>query len=82
MSGIFGGKPDNSAAQRQLEEQRKENERMRAQAEEERRDIGEEAASRRRARMRGGSRMLLSEARVAPETGIQTLGMTGVERST
>lgn len=80
MSGMFK-KPDNSAAERQLEEQRKENARLAAQAEEERVDLAEQVAARRRSRQRGGSRMLLSEARVAPETGVQTLGAMGVERT-
>lgn len=80
MSGLFK-KPDTSAADRQLEEQRKENARLAAQAEEERVDLAEQAAARRRSRQRGGSRMLLSEARVAPETGVQTLGAMGVERT-
>jgi hypothetical protein len=80
MGGLFGGKPDNSAAQRQIEESRRENERMRMQTEEERRELSAKEAARRSARLRGGSRMLLSEARVAPEEGITTLGTTGVER--
>lgn len=80
MSGLFS-KPDTSAADRQIAEQRAENERLKKQAEEERRELGEEAAAKRRARLRGGSRMLLSEARVAPETGIETLGVPGIERT-
>lgn len=32
MGGLFGGKPDNSAAMAQIEEQRKENERLKEQA--------------------------------------------------
>jgi hypothetical protein len=78
MSGLFS-KPDTSAAERQLAEQRKENERIKMQAEEERKDLAEQASSRRRARLRGGSRMLLSETRLSPESGIQTLGTTGTE---
>lgn len=74
-------KPDTSGAERQIAEQRAENERLRKQAEEERVDLSEQAAARRRARARGGSRMLLSEARVAPETGVQMLGNTGIERT-
>jgi hypothetical protein len=59
----------------QLEEQKKETERMRAQNEEQRREEAEKLAARRSARLRGGSRMLLSEARLTPETGLQqTLG--------
>jgi hypothetical protein len=80
MSGMFK-KPDTSAAERQLAESRAENERMRAAAEAERVDLAEQEASRRRARLRGGSRLLLSQARVAPEVGIETLGAMGVERT-
>jgi hypothetical protein len=77
MSGIFGGGGDSRAANRQLEEQRKENERIKQQAEEDRRELSEQAASRQRARLRGGSRMLLSGARVNPEEGVTTLGSVG-----
>jgi len=80
MSGMFK-KPDTSAAERQLAESRAENERMRAAAEAERVDLAEQEASRRRARLRGGSRLLLSQARVAPEVGIETLGAMGTERT-
>lgn len=79
MSGLFGGKPDNSAAMAQIEEQRKENERLKAQAEAEQRDLAEQQAARTRTRTRGGSRMLLSDTRLTPETGIeQTLGSKGI----
>lgn len=71
-------KPDTSAQERAIEETRKENERLKIQAEEERRELGEQAASKRMARLRGGSRMLLSAARVAPEQGIQTLGSSEI----
>lgn len=80
MSGLFGG-GRNRAAEQQIEEQRKETARMQAEAEQERVDLAEQAAARRRARQRGGSRMLLSEARVAPESGIETLGAVGAERT-
>lgn len=73
MSGLFGGGGDGGAGA-QLEEQRKENERLKKQAEDERRDLGERSAASRMARQRGGSRMLLSEARIAPEEGVTTLG--------
>ena len=79
MGGLFK-KPDTSAAERQIAERRRETEAMRQQAEEEKRDMMESEASRRRARQRGGSRTLLSEARVAPETGVQTLGSATIER--
>ena len=72
MSGLFGGGDGGASAQ--LEEQRRENERLKKQAEEERRDLGERSAASRLARKRGGSRMLLSEARIAPEEGVTTLG--------
>lgn len=66
---------NDSGISQQLEEQKKENERMRAQNEEQRREEAEKLAARRSARLRGGSRMLLSEARLTPETGLQqTLG--------
>lgn len=77
MGGLFGGKPDNSAAERQLEEQRKENARLKQKQEEERRELAEQSEARRRARLRGGSRMLLSQARVNPEEGVTTLGSVG-----
>ena len=78
MSSIIGGGGDkgaSKAAQAQLEAQRLETERMRQQAEQERKDMAEQMASKRLARSRGGSRMLLSEARLNPEEGIdETLG--------
>lgn len=77
MSGLFGGKPDTGPAERQLEEQRKENARLKMQQEEDRRELAEQSASRQRARLRGGSRMLLSGARVNPEEGVTTLGTVG-----
>lgn len=77
MSGIFGGKPDTGPAERQLEEQRKENARLKQQQEDERRELSEQSEARRRARLRGGSRMLLSQARVNPEEGVTTLGSVG-----
>jgi hypothetical protein len=80
MSGMFK-RPDNSAAERQLAEQKAENARMLREAEVEKIDLAEQSAARRRAKQRGGSRMLLSEVRIAPETGIQTFGANGVERA-
>jgi hypothetical protein len=79
VSSVFGGlaKPDTGPAERQLEEQRKENARLKQQQEEERRELSEQAAARQRARLRGGSRMLLSGARVNPEEGLTTLGSVG-----
>lgn len=80
MGGLFK-KPDNRAAEQQLEMQRQENARARAEADVERREIMEQQTARRRARQRGGSRMLLSSVRVAPEMGIETLGTTEQERA-
>jgi hypothetical protein len=74
MGGLFGGGRGDGGASAQLEEQRRENERLKKQAEEERRELGEKSAASRMARMRGGSRMLLSETRIAPEEGVTTLG--------
>jgi hypothetical protein len=85
MGGMFKApKPDTSgqeALRAQVEESKQENARLKAQTEEESRELAERTAAARRARQRGGARMLLSEARVAPETGIQTLGTAGTERS-
>jgi len=74
MGGLFGGSPDTSGAERATAETKAENERIRAQAEEEKRQLAEQNAARAKARLRGGSRMLLSDTRLTPETGIQTLG--------
>jgi len=72
MGGVFGGgKPDTSAAEAQLAAQRAETERMRKQAEEEKRDLQEQMAAKRRASSRGGNRMLLSDTRLNPETGLE-----------
>ena len=74
MGGIVGGgapKPDTSA----LQAQQRENERLRQQAQDEKRNLAEELAGKRRSRTYGGSRTLLSESRLNPETGIdETLG--------
>ena len=71
MGGAFGGgKPDTSAAEAQLAAQREETARMRKQAEEEKRDLAEQMASKRRATARGGKRMLLSDTRLNPEMGL------------
>jgi hypothetical protein len=74
MGGLFGGSPDTSGAERAAAETKAENEKRRAQAEEEKRQLAEQNAARAKARVRGGSRMLLSDTRLTPETGIQTLG--------
>ena len=74
MGGIVGGgapKPDTSA----LQAQQRENERLRQQAQDEKRNLAEELAGKRRSRTYGGSRTLLSESRLNPEAGIdETLG--------
>lgn len=72
MGGMFGGgKPDTSAAEAQLAQQRAETERMRKQSEEEKRDLQEQMAAKRRATGRGGKRMLLSDTRLNPEIGLE-----------
>lgn len=74
MGGLIGGsKPDTSAARAQMEQQRIETEKLRTQAEEEKRDLAAQEASRKMSRTRGGSRMLLSEDRLSPESGVDEL---------
>lgn len=75
----FGGGGGGNA-NAQLEEQRAETARMREEATAERRELSESAAAARRARMRGGRRALLSEARLSPEEGVgrATLGSSGM----
>lgn len=79
MGGITRS-PDTSAMERQISQQRKENERLKKETEAEKAALAKREASMRTARTRGGSRALLSAARVSPEAGIQTLGSTGIER--
>ena len=80
MGGAFGGgKPDTSAAEESLRLQREETKRAREAAETEKRDYAEKMTASKRARLKGGKRMLLSESRLTPEAGledenIQTLG--------
>jgi hypothetical protein len=78
MGSILGGGDGGAeAARQQLAMQQAETERLRKQEMETRRDLGEELASKRLARARGGARMLLSEARTNPEEGLSaqtTLG--------
>ena len=78
MGGMFS-KPDTSAQERAIEETRKENRRLRLQAEEEKRELAEQATARRRSRLAGGSRMLLSNMRLNAERGIETLGASDTE---
>ena len=74
MGSLFGGggSPDMSG---QINAQREENARLKEQADQEKRDLAEQAAARVAARRRGGSRMLLADTRLSPEMGVeQTLG--------
>lgn len=77
IGGLFGAKkPDTSAQERQIEEQRKQIAEDKKTAEAETREEAEKRSARRIAALRGGKRMLLSEAREDPELGIKsdTLG--------
>ena len=74
MGGLFGGSPDTSAAEESLAMQRKQMADAEAKALEDKRNLEEQMAGRRRARSVNGSRALLSEARLNPETGVETLG--------
>ena len=51
-----------------------ETERMRKEAQDEKRDMQEQMAAKRRATARGGKRMLLSDTRLNPEEGIDESG--------
>jgi hypothetical protein len=74
MGGMFGGGGDGGAAAA-MAEQKKETERMRAQAEAEKRDMLEAQQAGMKARQRGGARALLSTARMDGEEGLKdTLG--------
>jgi len=71
MGGLVGGgKPDTSAAEESLRMQREATAKARETAEQEKRDLAEQMSAQKRARMRGGKRMLLSESRLTPETGL------------
>lgn len=75
MGGLLGGsKPDTSAAEAQIRAQQAETDRLRKQAEEDKVKLAEDMAAKRLARRRGGARALLSEERLSPETGVETLG--------
>jgi len=76
MGSLVGGqKADTSAARAQMEQQRIENEKLREQAQAEKRDMAQQEAARKMARTRGGNRMLLAENRLNPEAGVdETLG--------
>jgi hypothetical protein len=60
MSKLLGGGGGDNGASAQLAQQQAENERLRKQAETEKRDMAEELAAKNKARQRGGARMLLS----------------------
>ncbi len=70
-------KPDTSAAEAQIRAQQAETERLRMQAEQDKRKLAEDLAAKRSARQRGGVRSLLAEERLNPETGVDTLGSSG-----
>jgi len=72
MTSIIGGGGGAAAAaaQEQLKQSQADTEKMRVQAEQEKRDLSEQIASKRLARARGGSRLLLSESRLNPEEGL------------
>jgi hypothetical protein len=77
MGGFLGGsKPDTSAAEAQIAETRAETKRLKAQALEDKRIKGEAESAKRMARLRGGTRSLLSEIRGTGEMGVEedTLG--------
>jgi hypothetical protein len=69
MGGIIGGGGDGGAGAA-LAQQKADTERLRKEAEAEKRDLNEQIASGRMARARGGARMLLSEERLNPEEGL------------
>jgi hypothetical protein len=69
MGGIVGGGGDGGAGAA-LAQQKADTERLRKEAEAEKRDLNEQIASGRMARARGGARMLLSEERLNPEEGL------------
>lgn len=78
MGSLFGGGSSAPDMSGQIRAQQEENARLKDQAEQERRDLAEQAAGRVSARRRGGSRMLLSDTRLTPEMGVeQTLGAKG-----
>jgi septal ring factor EnvC (AmiA/AmiB activator) len=76
MGGLVGGqKADTSAIKQQMAQQQAETEKLRTQAEQEKRDLAEQMAAKRMARAKGGSRLLLADERLNPEGGVdETLG--------
>lgn len=80
MGGIVGGgggKPDTSALNAQIAE----NARLKAQQEQQQRTLAEEEAAKRKSLRGGGSRGLLSGARLNPESGVTT-DLTGTGGTT
>jgi hypothetical protein len=69
MGGLIGGGGDGGAAKAQLAQQQRETERLRQQAEAEKRDMAEELSAKNKARQRGGARMLLSGTEEGVEGG-------------
>jgi hypothetical protein len=79
MGGLIGGGSKGPDMSGQIRAQQEENARLKQQADDERRDLAEQAAGRVASRRRGGSRMLLADTRLNPETGVQqTLGSNGM----
>jgi hypothetical protein len=79
MGGLIGGGSKGPDMSGQIRAQQEENARLKQQADDERRDLAEQAAGRVASRRRGGSRMLLADTRLTPETGVeQTLGTKGI----
>ena len=76
MGGIVGGGGDGGAGE-MLAKQKEDTERLRKEAEAEKRDLNEQIASGRMARARGGARMLLSEERLNPEEGLGSSSTLG-----
>ncbi len=73
MGGLIGGgtpKPDTSAAEESLRMQREQTEAATKRAQDEKREMAEGMSAKKRALARGGSRMLLSDTRLTPETGL------------
>lgn len=68
----FTGGGSDDGAKAQLRAQQAETERLRKQAEQEKRDLAEQSAARLKARQRGGARMLLSGSEEG--IGSDTLG--------
>lgn len=77
MTSLVSGGDNGAAkaAQAQIEMQKQDTEKLRQQAEQEKRDLAEQMSSKRLARSRGGNRLLLAESRLNPEAGVdETLG--------